>query len=345
MAQCLALLAAVAALSGQLSARHWVLVVVVAVPTVFYIHPSSFFVFFPALLLSQGVSLLALGVGAMGCLLPLLTGEVNPAQVGVAPLGTIGSSLLWDTYDRLKGVFHYLFSDPHGLLKFFSIRSLLAYLGIAALLRERNRRVLLLVVLLPFALALCALMPWGVLRAPGAVFYQQVKRIAEVGFLPLLICMAWGLAWIEARIGLRSRLILIVLLAAWALASSMKARRTVSEMSELFETPKKTEVLLLDKALRTVPPGSVLVAGEQWFALTRALRPDLLYVGSEGECRFSRAPACTGRQAFIEEVLRADASGGELMSPHFAGREIYLGRRSGNSGSAVTVMKVRRGLP
>jgi hypothetical protein len=338
-----------AAVSGAMSFAMFLLSAAILTPALFYIHPSSFFVLYPALLFftrpSDGLRsplrltgmVLSGLAGAALCVIPTKTGPFPVSAMGIA--GEFQFPTLWSVYDRFKGVFHFLFSDPHGWLKFMSIRSWAAYLGIAALFRNSARRRQLWLLGVPFLLSLSSLAPTGVLQTPGGLFYQSVKRISEVGFVPLVICSAAGLRWIESRRTRIARIVMVVLLSVWIVVSGVKSRQTVQHMADLFQTPRMSEVSEFRHRLEPVPAGSVIVSSQQWFMVTLGIRPDLLYVGAEGECRNREVPACVGRIRFIEEV--AASAGAErveapFQTPHFAGRELYYVHR--------TVGEVRTGL-
>lgn len=336
MAQVLALPVAFAAIAGSLSKRRWVFCITGVTPILFYIHPSSFFVLYPALLLaghlktsrdwilSSGAAIL----GAILCLLPMKTGEIHLSQMGI---GAGGMSLGWvaAVLDRFKGVFHFLFSDPHGLFKFMSVRSLLVYIGVIVLIIDGTKRRRLWTLASPFLISLCMIAPWGWLQTPGGFFYQAVKRIAEVGLLPLAVCGAAGAAWLQRKSEnyTRSLGIVLGLLAVWTGVSVHRSRITVHQMSKLFSTPRAEEATLLDQELRDLPSGTVVVSDQQWFGMIRGLRPDLEFVGSDGECKFSKAPACIGRQSFIEAVKKAREEKTPIRSNHFAGKSLYFAER------------------
>jgi hypothetical protein len=319
IAQVAALPLAFAALSGGLGERGLAASLALATPSLFYVHPSSFFVLYPALLFALkdasvrkrwGPLGAAALIGALLCLAPMTSGRINPGQFGMGGAqvdASLGHAVLGNAlWDRLKGVFHYLFSDPHGLLKFMSIRSLGVYLGGFVLARHAGRRGLLWILLVPFALSVCSLFPVGIpfgwLRAPGAIFYQSVKRIAEIGLLPLMVIGAAGFGWFQVRFARRSKFLkamCIALLALWTGVSALRCRATVRQMAELFGTPKVVEVEVLRERLSGIASGSVVVSSQQWFGVIRGIRPDLVFVGAEGECRFSEAPACVGRAKWI----------------------------------------------
>lgn len=350
-AQSLALPFAYFALSPRVSERSLFLVIAFVTPILFYVHPSSAFVLYPAILL--GVSnlnlkpknlpylLLAFLVAGLGILIPMKTAQVDLAVAGISESGVHREHLPHLMFDRLTGIAHFIFDDAHGLGKFWSLRSLLGYLGIYSWLKKPGRRGWMLLYLTPFLISLSALAPGTILQAPGGIYYQSVKRIAEIALLPLTL--SWAAGWILLFERIDSRHVkavkttLTLTMGLWIAVSGYRCMKTVREMADLFHTPTFVSVERLRRVLRDIPKGSVLTSQQPWFGISEVIRPDLLYVGT-GECLGRRNPHCDRREKWMREARAAAEGMTPFLAPEFTGRKVFY---LSETESAILVLPLR----
>ncbi|MBU6376335.1 MAG: hypothetical protein KGQ59_10095 [Bdellovibrionales bacterium] len=360
VAQVLALPIAFFSLSNRVSFTGYMFSFAFVMPGLFFVHPSSLFIMFPPLVLSLSMRAaifpnprriflgIAASFGILLCFLPTRTGLVQDAVLGIGQEAAV-SFTLGSAVDRFKGVFHFLFSDPHGWFKFMSIRSWVAYLGVFLLLWQPLRRRWLLLLVMPFALSLCILIPVKALQVPGALFYQQVKRISEMGFLPLVVCSVVGLVWVQERLKPRFHVFWISVWLVWSVVSAVKCRATIQQMAELYRTPRQSEVEDLRNRLKEVPSGAVMVSDDPWFGVIRGIRPDLVFVGSEGECSRRSVDSCVARARFVTQTKLDSATsnstgrdlGASARFEYFKGMPTYFIQQS-RFGNAVVLTLVYR---
>jgi hypothetical protein len=95
-------------------------------------------------------------------------------------------------FDRLKGPFHYWFSDPYGVGKFLSPKNWPLYLSIGLIVARKADPRALFLLATPFLLAASTFVPIPFVDKLGLVYYHSIKRMAEL--MPLLGLTIAGIA-------------------------------------------------------------------------------------------------------------------------------------------------------
>jgi hypothetical protein len=223
------------AIHGQVGGFRWT---AIFAPIFLFIHPSLLPFIGLALLFFDKRNLLwslsGLPIGGLLFYLIVHSGAQEIFQTNFSP-----SFHGW--FDRLKGPFHFWFSDPYGFGKFLSPKNFLTYFAIFLLILRKIPLKLGLLFLCPFILAAMAYIPFLGAQNISLIYYHSVKRIAEV--LPLIgLTLACFAAPHAVSVERRSKWALIVLSIVFLSIFAKNSSESLQKYHELYHSKMAKEI-------------------------------------------------------------------------------------------------------
>jgi len=327
---------AIALLDQKISAKWIFASTAFGLPTVLIIHPQALFIFGPALLWAtlmgsqpkrSTLALLAGGLAAGGfAALLLRTGSQLIATPEVLAEFNIRASLTWSSFfDRAKGLIHYWFTDRSGFGKFLSPKSLLLWAGLVTLWKTRpawqrfaigpSRHFFGLHFLMVFCLPFLIFLPGSVFQKINMLFYQQNKRMAELGFFPLYFLFQFGAVWVYAksfdfRMGRFAKPIawaFVALAILWTGIGAFKIDHEFSYLKRLYDSPRRDDISAIRDAIQTLPQDhTVFIPHAPYTLAMMGVSQPVLFTFPE--CVDSKivplSPACVSRMQRVNELKR-----------------------------------------
>ncbi|MCM2278501.1 MAG: hypothetical protein NDJ89_10545 [Oligoflexia bacterium] len=303
----------------------------VVIPVLFWIHPSSVLV--PGVAAAINLALqrrqaarplgLAVAGACVGGLLALgiLKSAWTPLESQEVVDGFVRTQQLSAAalFDRVKGLVHYLLTDPAGFGKFLSPRSLVFYLGFGLLCARRaqfgpraGRLPFFALLLLPFLLSLLIFAPGKLPVYLGLLFYHSVKRMAEQHIWPLMLAWTVGLLWLERRFSSR-RFVLPALAALLLLPFTVAAPRlaaTARDFQALYPALSRNELREMaarlgerdDAESLWICPDAAqpLLAAIPGLPASPGLKTRLFVLGTDCNPATLATPHCRERHRFME---------------------------------------------
>jgi hypothetical protein len=227
-------------LTGVLSAA-------VFAPILLFVHPVLLPLIVLGTLLSKKRvilgSLIGAPLGALFFYFILHSARQEVTQPGF--LEALVSPLRHDAFgwfDRLKGPFHYWFSDPLGYGKFLSPKNYFVYLAVILSILGRIPRRTFLIFLLPFAMAALALTNNPLALQFGLIFYHSVKRISELTPLLGFTLACFSANWISTKFTVRksARILALGLSTVFLTLYCIRGTVEMNAVLDLFHTPRNS---------------------------------------------------------------------------------------------------------
>jgi len=280
-------------------------------PILLFIHPSVLPIIGLATLYFSKRSFLATVLGSLfgGFFFYLLIHSAkqevmdpNFIQGILHPIRSQQMSLLALWFDRLKGPFHYWFSDVFGLGKFLSPKNWFIFLAIIWTIKGKLPRKLIVILLTPFALAGISLIPLSSFDQLGLIFYHSVKRIGEI--TPLLGFTLAIFAASKFKIKNWQKPIFAVLSITLILLFNQKVAPSLETYHELYATPKHSKFDPMIKLINEKTGNDLLIIDRHEFDIIRftrdslsfTLKPECAEVGTDSEY-------CVNRKAWMNGLM------------------------------------------
>ncbi len=284
-------------------------------PILLFIHPSLLpligiaVLFFPKRDIQR--ALLGLPLGALFFILILRSGHQE-----VFSIQSVLEFQGW--FDRLKGPFHYWFSDPYGFGKFLSPKNYPVYailwLWVAGKAPLRSA----ILFATPFLISALSFAPLESLRQIGLIFYHSSKRVAELTPLIGLTLSCFSLGSIQ-RFGWKTNAVLILLSSFFLFSFFQKSVPGLENYHELYRTIKTTQLTRIQQTLHSIPQTAVILNDHHDFdALRFVMNQDFYNKWSECSSLEKHTEYCTRRKNLPIDILNGKAPG-----PFPAGREVW----------------------
>ncbi len=166
------------ALSGNINGFLWT---AVFAPILLFIHPSLIaFIGLAVIFFNKRNILLAIAGSIPGAILFYLI--MKSGHQEIFAFNTLPEFNGW--FDRLKGPFHFWFSDPYGFGKFLSLKNIAIYAGLFLVFRKKTEPRILFLFLTPFILISLTFVQHPLIQQIGLIYYHSAKRVSEL--TPLL---------------------------------------------------------------------------------------------------------------------------------------------------------------
>lgn len=179
----------------------------------------------------------------------------------LAPIRNQEGSLAYIWFDRLKGPFHYWFSDPLGFGKFLSPKNWLVFTGIFMAIKGTAPRKTLALFAAPFLIAGISLIPHPVFDQAGLIYYHAVKRISELTPLLGFTIAAFAATHLQLKNWMKPAL--VVLSCAFIVQFKFNSSKSLDHYHELYHSPKLSELnQLAEKVRAKVGPDDVIIIDE-----------------------------------------------------------------------------------
>jgi hypothetical protein len=300
-------------------------------PALLFIHPSILPFLGLPLILSKKPSwpLVALG-GLMGALIFFLilrsgTQEVFLFSPEIPFRG-------W--FDRLKGPFHFWFSDPYGFGKFLSFKNFPIYIAIVLILKRHLRARVGLMILSPFILAALGHVPDSLFNPISLIYYHSVKRISELTPLLGLTIACMLPPNLIAKKSLKTAATILSILYLFLFFN--KSIDSLNDYHALYRTPRTEELRTLKTGLASIPNTAIIINDDHNYdALRFVLKPQVFNKWSECSGSETNGPYCTRRVEFIAGLHH------RRKDPLIQGREIWWIPEAGASTPAPPTASIR----
>ena len=278
------------ALTNYKTSREGFIWAAVFAPVLLFVHPSILpfialpLFFFP--MRSIFGALLGAPLGALIFYALIHTGKQEVTDPNfirglLAPIRDSHSSIAHLWFDRLKGPFHYWFSDPYGFGKFLSPKNWAIYFAVVLAIKGRIPRRVLLLFVAPFVIAGISLIPFSLFDQLGLIFYHSVKRIGEL--TPLLGFSIALFAAHKIKLNRWVNVSILVLSLVFVVLFEVKSIPGLIHYHELYASPTHSKFDQIMKIVREKADQQIVIIDRHEFDVLRFALGGMVYT-YKSEC-------------------------------------------------------------
>jgi hypothetical protein len=299
------------ALSGNINGFVWT---AAFAPILLFIHPSLLaFIGLAVIFFNKRNFLLALTGSIPGALLFYLI--MKSGQQDIFAFNSLPEFNGW--FDRLKGPFHFWFSDPYGFGKFLSLKNLPIYVGLIMVFRKKVEPRIIILFLTPFILVCLTFVQNPMIQQIGLIYYHAVKRISELTpLLGITISCFTCRALISDDKKLKyPTLILGTIFTALFFKDSIVG---LENYHSLYHSPKKSSFYAIEDKFNHLPKNVVIINDDHEYDSLKYML-DVPVFNKWSECTKFELDTqyCLNRNSFVKEIQT------EVKMKMVSGKEIW----------------------